>query len=656
MFKQFAQLVHGQFNALATQSTLFEVDIDLWPHYLAAYPEGTNEIFKTNTEHDCSCCRHFVRNIGNVVAIVNGTLCTVWDHAALQAPEHYGQVANRLRDLVLQAPIKSVYGASDRFHNFGQATNYDPVNDRNWDHFHAVVPRSHWRNPTQIGDINTTYQVLKRGLEEIDILHNLQEVINLAEDNQIYRGAEHLPTLHAFAQLVREYQASNDKNLFLWANLNHRSARFRNTVIGSLVVDLCEGVDLDHAVRSFEAKVAPENYKRPKSLITPKMIDDALKTLDDLNLRSALDRRMARFSDLSVTDVLFVDNDAAPLFRDGLKDLLLTQTKPKAPDTSKAIPITIDELLKLKPTSLAILVENRHAGNFVTLTAPKDPSCRSPFRWDNGFAWSYDGNVTDSIRERVKKAGGNVDNAAMRISLSWFNRDDLDLHVIEPNGNQVCFHNKCGKLDVDMNNGFGTVVRDAVENVSYRSDQILDGTYKVVVDNYNRREAVDVGFDLEIVVNGETHQFSYEQPVGRQTPTITFKIEHRSQLTDLKTHTGVKTTNRSQTKWGVSTLAFHKVQTLTISPNHWADTKPTGNKHWFFILEGCKNPDSVRGIYNEFLSPAFEANRKVFEILGDKTKAEPTPDQLSGLGFSSTLGEEVFVQVNGAQTYKVSMK
>ena len=81
-----------------------------------------------------------------------------------------------------------------------------------------------------------------------------------------------------------------------------------------------------------------------------------------------------------------------------------------------------------------------------------------------------------------------------------------------------------------------------------------------------------------------------------------------------------------------------------------------GNKHWFFIMKDCKNPDPVRGIYNEFLSPKFEEHRKVFEILGDKTKAEPTQDQLSGLGFSSTLGEEVFVQVNRAQTYKVTMK
>lgn len=50
---------------------------------------------------------------------------------------------------------------------------------------------------------------------------------------------------------------------------------------------------------------------------------------------------------------------------------------------------------------------------------------------DNNFSWAYTGGITDSIKERVKQAGGNVDGE-LRISLSWFNFDDLDLHVIEP--------------------------------------------------------------------------------------------------------------------------------------------------------------------------------------------------------------------------------
>jgi hypothetical protein len=63
----------------------------------------------------------------------------------------------------------------------------------------------------------------------------------------------------------------------------------------------------------------------------------------------------------------------------------------------------------------------------------------------------------------------------LRVSLSWFNYDDLDLHVYEPAGRGVSsfsdhinFGNKRGwtggVLDVDMNAGHGHT-RDAVENV-----------------------------------------------------------------------------------------------------------------------------------------------------------------------------------------------
>jgi hypothetical protein len=108
--------------------------------------------------------------------------------------------------------------------------------------------------------------------------------------------------------------------------------------------------------------------------------------------------------------------------------------KKTAPKADKAIPITIDEFIKtVVPTaeSLEAFVENRHLGNFVSLTGSDGPE--RLFKWDNNFAWSYDGDVTDSVKQRVKAAGGNVD-AKLRVSLSWFNFDDLDIHAITPSG------------------------------------------------------------------------------------------------------------------------------------------------------------------------------------------------------------------------------
>ena len=31
--------------------------------------KGTNPVYITNTEHDCSCCKNFINNLGLVVAI-----------------------------------------------------------------------------------------------------------------------------------------------------------------------------------------------------------------------------------------------------------------------------------------------------------------------------------------------------------------------------------------------------------------------------------------------------------------------------------------------------------------------------------------------------------------------------------------------------------
>lgn len=60
------------------------------------------------------------------------------------------------------------------------------------------------------------------------------------------------------------------------------------------------------------------------------------------------------------------------------------------------------------------------------------------------------------------------------------------------------------------------------------------------------------------------------------------------------------------------------------------------------MIDGCKNPDPVRGFFNEYLRPDLEKDHKrVFEAIG--SRAEYNDNQLSGLGFSSTSHDEVVV-------------
>ena len=98
--------------------------------------------------------------------------------------------------------------------------------------------------------------------------------------------------------------------------------------------------------------------------------------------------------------------------------------------------------------------------------------------------------------------------------------------------------------------------------------------------------------------------------------------------------------------WGLNTETFSRVNMIMHSPNHW-DEQKIGNKHVFFMLDKCINPDAARGFYNEFLKEELHDNRKVFEVLGSKMKTEPCDNQLSGLGFSSTQRNTILCKVTG---------
>jgi hypothetical protein len=647
-FHLFSKAVTARFNAMS-KNELFVVDtLDIFDSYLASFPAGTNPIFRTNTEHDCSCCKAFVRNIGKVVAIVDGMIQTVWD---VEVPYPYSEVAKAMAGLVRQAPIVSVFRTKEK--RYGTAYNYDDDGHR-WDHFEGAVAAKHYSTTpdTVKGDRNAIAQVLRRGLLELKA-SAFDDVLDLIDSNSIYRGAEHKASVVEFRKLQQEFLASKVRADFVWANLDNRAARFRNTVIGTLITDISDGVELEKAVKSFEAKVAPLNYKRPKSLITPRMIEDAVKKIAELGLEPALERRFARIEDVSVNNVLFVNNSVKGQMKDAITTLLSSSVVAKPVDVKGATPISVEDFLATivpQATSIELLVENRHLGNFMSLTAPVNGSTGQLFKWANDFAWSYDGDVTDSMKERVKKAGGNV-NADLRVSLSWSNYDDLDIHAHAPAYGRIYYGNKAGVLDVDMN--VSPTTREAVENLAFMRP--ANGDYRIAVNQFTYREAKDAGFTLEVECNGITQQFACPvNPPARGTiDCLTLKMKDGQLLsTRIDDKRLVAGAASSADKWGITTQQLVPVDTLLASPNHW-DDREIGNKHWFFILKNCKNPDSVRGIYNEFLNSALDEHRKVFEVLGAKTKCPPSDKQLSGVGFSSTRNDTATVVVNKTRAYTI---
>jgi hypothetical protein len=659
-FNKFKKAVADKFNKMQKHD-IFAMAVekdDLWNTYLESFPAGTNPMYRQRTEHDCSCCKSFIRSIGHIVTIIDGQLSSIWDVDV--GDPAYQVVADELSRLVKSKAIDNIFLSKE--HKAGTDKNFEMLlgESKQWQHFFVNIDRKFFCDGPNIGprlsQSRATHDVMKRGLEEISI-EACDIVLDLIAQNSLYRGSEHKVSIEKFRALRNQYARVQDKDAFIWENMNtvHAAAsRIRNTSIGTLLLDISNDVDLEQAVNAFERMVAPQSYKRPTALVTKQMVANAKKKIEELGLTSALERRYAVISDITINNIIFANREAKKAMNAGVFDELLTKSStPKNLD--KIETITIDKFIAdvvPKVTSIDLLVENKHKNNLVSLVAPVDPTANNMFKWNNGFSWSYNGDFADSIKERVKKAGGNV-TGDLCCRLSWSNYDDLDFHMLEPNRAEICFSRKGpstsgGRLDVDMNAGGGST-RTPVENIFYADRNLMkEGVYKLYVNQFSKRESTDVGFEVEIDMLGDVYNFYYEKAVKQGERIEVAQIKY-SKSKGFEIIESLPSSRKSTKMWNINTNDFHQVNVLMHSPNHW-DDKGVGNKHYFFMLKDCKNDGQARGFFNEFLKEELNPHRKVIEMVGSKMKTDNSADQLSGLGFSSTQKAELLVRVKGAMT------
>ncbi len=631
---------------------------EIWEKYLASFPAGSNPMYRERTEHDCSACKSFIRQAGNIVVTDGERLFSIWD-IDIEGP--YGVVAKEMSKYVKSKAIQNVFYTD--MSKMGNETTLDMNPDSNvttWNHFSFKTPNKSKVKALKIGtyqsEFRATFDVLKRGMEELT-LDAINTVIDLISQGSLYRGDEAAESVKKYRAIKIGYEQAKKKELFLWKMVSdeHPSLlRYRNTSMGTLLIDISAEMELDQAVSKYEAMVAPQNYKRTTALVTKRMIEDAQAKLEELGLTDSIHRRHARISDITINNVLFADRSAKKSMN--VFDELVAETK-ATPKKSKNIEeIGIEDFIsKVLPSisSMKLIPENKHLNNLVTLVAPNDKDAKHLFKWDNNFSWAYNGDVTDSLKERVKKAGGRVDGF-LRFSLQWneTNEDkdiDLDAHAYAPNNKHYYFSNKDGHLDVDNTHPGDNI---AVENITWLTRaKTPKGEYRFRVHNYSSRRCTG-GFSAEVEMDGVIHSFSYPKEIAGGSSVDVAAINFDGEFKIVKS---LPSSQSVREEWNIKTQSENEVEVVMASPNHW-DDNTAGNKHYFFMLRGCKNPEPVRGFFNEYLKGELTKHRKVFEILGSKMKAEPTDDQLSGLGFSSTIRNSIVCRVEGSfnRTLKIN--
>jgi hypothetical protein len=653
MFSNLEKELQSKFEQFKQDNELFYVDIDRELIY-ARYIDGfdTEEL---KQEHRCNCCKSFLRQFGGIVSIKNNKIVSIWDN--LDVTNEYKQSVKNLSEYIHSLPVTSVFRSVSS--KLGTKQNYDSKRDLFWEHFYIEVDKKYVVKTkdydTIKSNINVEQGTLYRSLSELTIDAS-ETVLELISQNSIYRGAEFKGLLENFLKIQKKFAtlSESEKVNFTWVesrNANGATNKIRSSAIGTLLQDISNGEELDKAVASFERKVAPSNYKRTNSIVTTKQIELAEQKFIELGLMESLNRRYANESDIPMENVLFTnqENKFKSIF-ETLKDEAATIDVKKLSMVQEVSYKDFIEKVLPKCNSVEILFENRLQNNFVTLTTASNKETKSLMKWDNNFAWEYTNGVTDSIKERVKKAGGNV-NGILRTSLSWYNYDDLDIHVVEPNGFEIYYSathsNNGGALDVDMNAGSGNT-RSAVENIIWTGRKVLDGVYTVKIHNFAKREDVDCGFELEVEFNGNIYNFTSKlSPRNREfSENLTFRID-RVKGTIEFINQPFQTESKEIKKWNLNSNKFHKVTKITYSPNYWNENTQVGNKHLFFFVENCLTDEKTRPFYNEFLSNELDTHRKSLDVLATKLKIEPCTSQISGFGFSETIKNSVILRVTG---------
>ena len=688
MFKDFVKAIQKNLQQMSKDSSrLFTVNVDteeLYNLYLDSFPAGTNEIYRERREYDCSCCRHFIRDVGNVVSIKNGELHTIWGINPV-SDDKYNVVAAALDAYVKQKAVLGVFLKKEK--RIGTPENREmlPTGKINkYEHFFVDLPEicifKECYGHTLEGDLSQfrdVRNVFKRSLDEIS-KEAVDTVLELIAQNSLYKGAEWKRQLTEFKNYQKEYGKLTDeqKELWIWEKSISAGAvigKIRNHSIGTLLVNISEGMDLDLAVRKYEQIVAPVNYKRPKAIFTKKMLEDAKKTITELGYMDSLQRRFATLDDITVNNILFSNKDAAKRIT-GAMDLFDEMEQDVAIDPkrfSKVEEISAEDFIKnVLPVAkeLEVYMENKHIQNMVSLIAPEVADAKTMFKWNNGVSWAYTGNITDSdIKENVKAAGGSV-TGIVRFSIQWNDgngkdNSDLDAHCLEPQGgDHIYFSHKIsrytgGELDIDITDPIYQCKSNggvAVENITYPSkERMKPGTYKFYVNQYSFRNSQ--GFKAEVEVNGEIHSYEYNTPVRGNVDVAEVILDQSGNFKVVDKLPGNCATI-SKDVWGIKTLQFTPVSVVCYSPNYWDEQKGIGHQHLFFMLKDCINPEEPNGYYNEFLKPELEQHRRVFETLGAKAHVKDVDDQLSGVGFSLTKRNDLIIKVKGATERVVKVK
>ena len=673
---------------------------ELWDIYLKSFKPEDDQVFRdpASSEHNCKNCYNFIKNYGNIVAIDSDlNILTMFDFIA-DDEEYRASISNmaaKLKnsavsdvffetfDFLNQANYEKCTKAFKSFklgiesnhkiYNKEEVLKYGVVEENKvytFEHFMVKLPEQFVLKergvslPATLASFRTNYEVFKRTMEEISA-NSFSVVSELISQGSLLNSDLYATQLNTMEKLKLEYMTiSSNKKRNLWCKVTSYKlscAKLLNTLIGTVLTDVECGEELEKVCRTYNYRVDPANYMKATSPITKTQIKEAQKFVEENNYTESFTRRYATLDDIKASEILHLNSDSKKIKSVSIFDQIQpTSSNKKELNLDKIKEISINDFMEKElpnAKSVELYLENRHENNLVSITTAENKDSKRIFKWDNNYSWTFKGNLssTSLIKQNVNKFGGKTEGA-LRFSIMW-NEDgrsicDLDAHCYITNLkggrlNHIYYADKQNCLDVDMINPREIGVENIIFNTNYN---LNSKKYIFKIVNFNGGK--NSGFKAEIEFNNQLFSYELNKELTGDIHIATVEVGADGKMS---IYHNLPATNVSKNLFGLSTLEFHKVKLVCLSPNYW-DTNAIGNKHYMFMLENCINPEKIKGFHVDNLKSELATHRKVLEVVGNTTMIEPSDaTQLSGLGFNSTIPDSVIVKINSNKVLKIKI-
>ncbi|HEY8365051.1 MAG TPA: hypothetical protein VIK84_05715 [Haloplasmataceae bacterium] len=696
--KELTKKLQAQFNKMCQTGKLFRVALTgqyIWELYLNSFE--SDPVFRdpSSSTHNCNHCKNFIRRYGNIVAVDESyNIITLFD---VEIEGEFAPVVEALSNAIKSSNISDVFfetfnelnslpyescSKTNSVFRLGIEKNVKrytreeaekfgvvrPNEIRTFNHLYLDLPKefvdmSGKSIEAIMADYRDAKNVFQRAMETISI-DTLLLVRDLINQGSLLDGQTHLYKIEQIIPLKQEYDnlAKVGKDEWCWVK-SHKLpyAKFRNELIGVLCSELSEGMDLNEACKNWNKRIDPANYMKATAPITKNQIEEARKFVEENGYEESFNRRFATIDDINISEILHANVGKGEIKNASIFDnVKSTSTRHKRSEFDKVEEVSIEKFMQdILPncTSVEAFLTNQHEGNMVSLTTANNPDSKPIFKWSNNYSWTFNGNLAgkSQIKEAVKSRGGKTEGV-LRISLAFPDTtDDYDLHLVEPTGGHIYYgnlrmiHSSSGILDLDAQGIDGHQPSEKrVENIIYTDkNKMSKGAYKVSVHNYSGR-GFHTPFLIEIEHDDDVTTLKLKIKSSRNTlevATIHFNGNNFETLLSDNMEV-VESKTISKEIYGLQTNEFHKVNLVCLSPNYWGENN-VGNKHYFFMLDGCKTRQPIRSFHNENLNADLVQHRKVMEVLGATNMIEPTDKQLSGIGFNATVRDELIVKLSG---------